>query len=51
MKYLYDTFTTPIGKYTIVTDEAGAIVATAFGDLAGMKNFPPTSKPVRDGPS
>jgi len=37
MKYYYDTFTTPLGEFSIATDEAGSIVATAFGGVASLK--------------
>jgi methylated-DNA-[protein]-cysteine S-methyltransferase len=37
MKYIYDTFTTPAGDFSIAIDGTGAVVATAFGGFASLK--------------
>lgn len=37
MKYVYDTFTTPAGEFSVALDENGAVAATAFGGLAALK--------------
>ncbi len=34
--FFADRFATPLGPFSIATDETGAIVATAFGDLAAL---------------
>ncbi len=36
MKYIYDTFTTPLGNFSIALDENGAVAATAFGDFVAL---------------
>jgi methylated-DNA-[protein]-cysteine S-methyltransferase len=36
MKYYYDTFSTPMGEFSVAVDEAGAVVATTFGSAAGL---------------
>ncbi|ACB76748.1 methylated-DNA--[protein]-cysteine S-methyltransferase [Opitutus terrae] len=33
----YDTFTTPFGDFSAAVDDAGNVVATAFGDLAALR--------------
>lgn len=33
----YDTFTTPCGDFSAAVDDAGNVVATAFGDLAALQ--------------
>ena len=37
MKLRVDTFPTPFGLFTVALDEAGAVVATAFGDAARLQ--------------
>lgn len=37
MKYVYDSFTTPTGEFSIALDEKGAVAATAFGGLDALK--------------
>jgi len=37
MKYIYDTFPTPTGEFSIALDENGAVAATAFGGVAVLK--------------
>jgi methylated-DNA-[protein]-cysteine S-methyltransferase len=32
MNHYYDTFTTPLGPFSLAVNKAGAVVATAFGD-------------------
>ncbi len=36
MKYYYDTFSTPMGEFSVAVDEAGAVVATTFGSTARL---------------
>ena len=36
MTYYYDTFSTPVGDFSVTVSDAGALVATAFG---GRKNL------------
>ena len=36
MTYYYSTFSTPAGDFSLAVNEAGAIVATAFGDSAAL---------------
>lgn len=44
--YFYDTFSTPLGDFSIAVNSAGALAATAFGDcaalLARLGDFPVT---------
>jgi methylated-DNA-[protein]-cysteine S-methyltransferase len=43
MKFIYDTFATPCGDFSVALDETGTMVATAFGDLSALKKrFHPT---------
>ena len=37
-KFPYDTFTTSLGLFSVALNEAGAVVATAFGDLSALKS-------------
>jgi methylated-DNA-[protein]-cysteine S-methyltransferase len=34
----HTTFATPVGKFSVAVDEAGAVVATAFGDTASLRS-------------
>ena len=49
MTYFYDTFSTPAGDFSVAVNDAGALIATAFG---GRKNLLRRMKPghplVRD---
>jgi methylated-DNA-[protein]-cysteine S-methyltransferase len=36
MKYYYDTFSTPVGDFSVALDESGAVVATAFGRMTEL---------------
>src|SRR4051812_27320018 len=38
MNYRYDTFRTAFGPFSVAVDVAGAVVATAFGDLAALRD-------------
>jgi methylated-DNA-[protein]-cysteine S-methyltransferase len=41
MKHYFDTFTTPVGDFSIALDEHGAVVASAFGRVTELrKRFP-----------
>lgn len=33
----YETFGTPVGPFSLAVDEKGAVIATAFGDLAALR--------------
>ena len=35
--FFSDTFRTPFGPFSLAVDETGAVVATAFGDLAALR--------------
>lgn len=48
MKYLYDIFSTPFGDFSIMLDEKGAVVATAFGGLAALKKRTKVVEASRD---
>ena len=37
MKYYFDTFSTPAGKFSVALNEIGAVVATAFGGLTELR--------------
>ncbi len=37
MSHSYETFRTPFGPFSIAVDDAGAVLATAFGDLAKLR--------------
>ncbi len=37
MKHYFDTFSTPVGDFSIALDERGAMVATAFGTVARLR--------------
>ena len=36
-KFVYDTFMTPAGDFSIALDQNGAVAATAFGGLAALR--------------
>jgi methylated-DNA-[protein]-cysteine S-methyltransferase len=35
----YDTFNTPLGDFTAAVNDAGAVVGTAFGDVAALCHY------------
>jgi len=37
MKIYANTFTTPLGAFSVAVDESGALLATAFGDLSALR--------------
>jgi methylated-DNA-[protein]-cysteine S-methyltransferase len=37
MKQFYDTFPTPVGEFSVAVDSAGAVLATAFGGVARLR--------------
>jgi methylated-DNA-[protein]-cysteine S-methyltransferase len=39
MRYYFDTFTTPVGPFTVALDDDGAVVATAFGEIADLRRW------------
>lgn len=48
MKYIYDTFPTPAGDFSIVLDENGAVAASAFGGIEALKKWQPQLRATRD---
>ncbi|MDR1281156.1 MAG: methylated-DNA--[protein]-cysteine S-methyltransferase [Opitutaceae bacterium] len=49
MKFCYDTFSIPLGDFSIAADEHGNIVATAFGDVHALQTrFRSGPTPTRD---
>ena len=48
MRQFYDTFSTPVGDFSVATDATGAIIATAFGDLSALKKRFVVEEIVRD---
>ena len=38
MKHFYDTFPTPFGDFSVAVNESGAVIATAFGRLAELRD-------------
>ena len=48
MNHTYDTFPTPLGDFSIVLDENGAVTATAFGGLSALKEWDPRLEAARD---
>ncbi len=37
MRQFYDTFSTPVGDFSVAIDATGAVIATAFGGLAELR--------------
>ena len=37
MNYFYSTFSTPVGRFSVAVNEAGAVVATAFGNASRLR--------------
>lgn len=37
MRQFYDTFATPLGDFSVALNADGAVLATAFGDLAALR--------------
>ena len=44
----YDTFDTPLGAFTVVTDEQGAVLAAAFGGIEALSHVFKHETPVAD---
>ena len=38
MRQFYDTFSTPVGDFSIAVDANGSVIATAFGGLAELRD-------------
>jgi methylated-DNA-[protein]-cysteine S-methyltransferase len=38
MTFFFDTFPTPLGEFSLAVDDAGALVATAFGDATALSS-------------
>lgn len=44
-----DTFPTPFGKFSVAVNDQGAVVGTAFGDQAALRQrLKPSSQPIVD---
>jgi len=37
MKQFYDTFSTPVGEFSVAVDSTGAVLATAFGGVTRLR--------------
>jgi len=37
MKHFFNTFSTPLGDFSVAVDETGAVAATAFGELDALR--------------
>ncbi len=48
MKYFFDTFSTPMGEFSVVLDETGAVTATTFGGVAELRKYLHGDELVRD---
>ena len=48
MKHYYDIFPTPVGDFAVALDDSGALVATAFGGLAELRDRFDAGELVRD---
>ena len=48
MRQFYDTFSTPVGDFTVALDATGAVIATAFGGLAELRERFHADELVRD---
>ena len=48
MKYYFDTFSTPMGEFSVVLDDTGAVVATTFGGEAELREYFHQGDLVRD---
>lgn len=48
MKLLTDTYTTPLGEFSVAVDEQGAVVATAFGNAAALPSRLPRFHVIRE---
>ena len=50
MRQFYDTFTTPLGDFSVAVNATGAVIATAFGDLADLRERFNPDELTRDPP-
>ena len=48
MKYYFDTFSTPMGEFSVVLNDTGAVVATTFGGEAELRKYFHQGDLVRD---
>ena len=48
MRQFYDTFTTPVGDFSVALNATGAVIATAFGGLAELRERFHADELVRD---
>jgi methylated-DNA-[protein]-cysteine S-methyltransferase len=48
MKQFYDTFSTPVGEFSVAVDSTGAVLATAFGGAARLRQRFTSDELVRD---
>jgi methylated-DNA-[protein]-cysteine S-methyltransferase len=48
MRQFYDTFSTPVGDFSVALDANGSVIATAFGGLAELRERFADDEMVRD---
>src|SRR5262249_22959751 len=48
MKHYFDTFLTPLGRFSIALDERGTVVASAFGGKASLRSRFQSHELIRD---
>ena len=48
MRQFYDTFTTPLGEFSVALNATGAVIATAFGGLAELRERFDADEVARD---
>ena len=48
MKFYFDTFLTPLGKFSVAVDEKGALAAAAFGGVDALRKRFRAEELVRD---
>ena len=48
MRQFYDTFTTPLGEFSVALNATGAVIATAFGGLSELRERFNADEVVRD---
>ncbi|MEO7599502.1 MAG: methylated-DNA--[protein]-cysteine S-methyltransferase [Opitutus sp.] len=48
MTYFYDTFSTPFGEFSAAVEASGAVVGTAFGNIADLRDRFTSSELIHD---
>jgi methylated-DNA-[protein]-cysteine S-methyltransferase len=51
MNFLYDTFPTPLGDFSIAVDQSGSVIGAAFGDVAALQSRLETCHLLSDKPA